>query len=105
MYQRLKVDGAKWVSSSVTTEEGYYDVEAVQFQKENTTTLIIHNASAEAKKVSVSGLVSGRLPTKIESAVVVPSNDYSSAAPPVREIEPTNEIELPACSVTRMVWE
>lgn len=105
MYQRLKVDGAKWVSSSVTTEEGYYDIEAIQFQKENTTTLIIHNASAEAKKLSVSGLISGRLPTKIESAVVVPTNDYSSAAPPVLEIEPTNEIELPAYSVTRMVWE
>jgi hypothetical protein len=104
-YQRLKVDGAKWVNSSVTTEEGYYDIEAVQFQEESTTTLIIHNASAEAKRLSVSGLVSGRLPTKIESAVVVPTEDYSSAAPPVREIEPANEIEIPAYSVTRTRWQ
>ena len=104
-YQRLKVDGARWINSSVTAEEGYYDIEAVQFQKGNTTTIIVHNAGHEVKRLPVSGLVSSRLPTKIESTVAVPTDDYSSSAPPVQEIVPAEEIEVPAYSVTRMVWE
>jgi len=104
-FQRLQVEGAKWVHSSATPEEGYYDIEVAQFQKGNTTTLIIHNASAEARRLSVSGLVSGKLPTKIECSVVVPIDDYSSVAPPVKGMEPAEEIEIPAYSVTRVVWE
>jgi hypothetical protein len=104
-YQRLKVDGARWVNSSVTAEEGYYDIEAVQFRKENTTTIIIHNTSSETKSVSLSGIVSGRLPTVIESALVDPTADYSSTAPLVEALAVANQIEIPAYSVTRMVWE
>jgi hypothetical protein len=105
IYQRLKVDGARWVNSSMTTEESYNDIEAVQFRKESTITTIIHNTSAESKKLVVSGLVSGRLPTRIESALVIPTDDYSSVAPTVRQLEPANEITIPAYSVTRVVWE
>jgi Tol biopolymer transport system component len=105
-YERFRVEGARWITSTVTSEEGYYDIEAVQFQKgESTTTIIVHNASSEVKRLPVSRLVSGRLPTKIESAVVVPTYDYLSSAPPLLEIEPAEEIEIPAYSVTRMVWE
>jgi hypothetical protein len=104
-YQRLKVDGARWVNSSVTAEEGYYDIEAVQFRKENTTTIIIHNTSSETKSVSLSGIVSGRLPTVIESALVDPTADYSSTTPLVEALPVANQIEIPAYSVTRMVWE
>jgi hypothetical protein len=104
-YQRFKVDGAKWVNSNVTAEEGYYDIEAVQFRKENTTTIIIHNASSETKSVSLSGIVSGRFPTVIESALVDPTADYSSAAPLVEALPVANQIEIPAYSVTRIVWE
>jgi len=104
-YQQLKVNGAKWVNSSVTTEEGYYDIEAVQLDKTNTTTIIIQNASNEDKILSLSALVPGRLPTKIESSLVTPTADYSKAAPPVQVIQPADEIQIPPYSVTRIVWE
>jgi hypothetical protein len=104
-YQQLKVDGAKWVTSSVTGEEGYCDIEAAWFQKGNTTTVVIHNASSETKSVSLSGIVYGRLPTVIESALVDPTADYSSTAPPVKTLPVANQIEIPAYSVTRVIWE
>jgi len=55
--------------------------------------------------LSVSGLVSERTPTMIESALVVPTADYSSAAPPIQEILPEMKIEIPPYSVTRIIWE
>jgi len=103
--QRLIVAGACWVNRSVTTEEGYYDIGAVQFRKGNTTTIIIHNASSRTKSVSLSGIVSGRLPTVIESALVDPTADYSSTVPLVEALPVANQIEIPAYSVTRIVWE
>jgi len=104
-YQRLKVDGANWVNSSTTAEEGYYDIEAVQFQKGNAATIIIHNCSSETKTVSLTGIVPDRLPTVIESALVNPTANYSSTAPPVTELPVANQVEIPAYSVTRIIWE
>jgi hypothetical protein len=104
-YQRLKVDGTKRVNSSVTAEEGYYDIDAVQFQKRNVTTVIIHNASSQTKSVSLSSIVSDRLPTMIESALVNPIADYSTTVPVVTTLPLAHQIEIPAYSVTRIVWE
>jgi hypothetical protein len=104
-YQRLKVDGANWVNSSTTAEEGYYDIEAVQFQKGNAATIIIHNCASETRTVSLTGIVPDRLPTVIESALVNPTANYSSTAPPVTELPVANQVEIPAYSVTRIIWE
>jgi hypothetical protein len=103
--RRLNVDGARLINSSVTAVESYYDIEALEFQKGGITTVIIHNASPESKRLSVSGLVSGRLPTMIESALVVPAEDYSKSAPIVQVLPTSNEIEIPPYSVNRIVWE
>jgi len=103
-YERLKVDGSELITSPVLAEEGYYEIEAVKLQKGNTTTVIIHNAGSKAKSLSISSLVSGRLPTVIESASVVPTEDYSKASPPVVAIQPNDDIEIPPFSVTRIVW-
>ncbi len=104
-YQRLKVEGAKWVSSPVTPEEGYYDIEAVKFQKNNATVIIIHNASPQSKVLSIPSVVSEKLPAVIETALVAPRDDYSKASPPVQRIQPGENIEIPAYSVTRIAWE
>jgi hypothetical protein len=104
-YERFKVKGAKWVTSSITSEEGYYDIEAVQFQKGKSTILLIHNASAGDKVLVLSNLMKGKLPAQVETMVIDPVANYLQSAPAVQTVSSSKEIELPAYSLTRVVWE
>ena len=104
-YERFKVEGAKWVTSTVTTEEGYSDVEAVQFRKGTSTTLLVHNASAENKILLLPSLVKDKLPAKVEIMVIDPAGNCLQSAPAVQTASASKEIELPAYSLSRVVWE
>lgn len=104
-YERFKVEGAKWVTSTVTSEEGYYDIEAVQFQKGKNTALLIHNAGAENRILLLSNMMKGKLPAKVETMVIDPAGNYLQSAPAVQTVNGSKEMELPAYSLTRVVWE
>lgn len=105
-YQRLKVEGARKITSTTTSLESYNDVEAALFQKGNQTTVIIHNASAEKKALEPAKLMKGRLPKKIEAiATASLAEDYSRSVPPVQTVAINRRIELLPYSVTRLVWE
>ncbi len=103
-YQRLTVEGAARIASPAAPAEGYDDIEAAQFRQGNATTVFIHNAGPQAKRLDVAGLAPGRRPDLVESALVVPAADYSQAAPAVVTLPPGDSIEIPPYSVTRLVW-
>jgi len=104
-YQRLKVEGAKRITSSTTALESYYDIEAALFKKGEKATIIIHNASAANKNLELSHLMEGRLPTKIEVVIANLDEDYSGSIPAVQTVTTGNNLELPPYSVTRLLWE
>jgi len=104
-YQRLKVEGAKRITSSTTALESYYDIEAALFKKGEKATIIIHNASAANKNLELSHLMGGRLPTKIEVVIANLDEDYSGSIPAVQTVTTGNNLELPPYSVTRLLWE
>ncbi len=105
VYRKLTVNGARLINSGVTAEESYYDIEALELQKGDTTTVIIHNASPEAKKLTLAGFISGKSPARIESSQVIPTEDYLKAAPSVRIIPASDEVEIPPYSVSRIIWQ
>jgi len=105
-YQRLKVEGARQVTSSTTSLESYHDVEAVLFRKGGQTTVIIHNASTEEKTLKLAKVMDGRLPKKIETISTLRlADDYSRSVPPIQTLAVSRQIELPPYSITRLVWE
>jgi hypothetical protein len=50
-------------------------------------------------------MMKGELPGKVEIMVIAPAGNYSQSAPSVQVLSGLKEVELPAYSLTRVVWE
>jgi hypothetical protein len=105
VYQPLKIDGTRRIMSAVTTDEGYNDLDAALFRRGEKATLIIHNAGAETKAVTLTKIMNGKLPVTIEMMYIDPATEYSQIAPPVEKKGVATMIEVPPHSLTRVIWE
>jgi hypothetical protein len=103
-YQPLIIDGARRIVSTVTNDEGYYDLDAALFRRGDKATLIIHNAAAEVKLVSIAKVMNGKLPVTIETMLIDPATEYMQTAPPVEIKKAVSVIEIPPYSLTRVMW-
>jgi hypothetical protein len=50
-------------------------------------------------------MMKGELPRKVEIMLIDPAGSYLQSAPAVQVLGGLKEVELPAYSLTRVVWE
>ncbi len=106
-YRFVNVEGAKRIpGGGAFPDEGYNDVEAALFVKHTGVTLLIHNASKETKRCKLTAFRGRKIPSRVE-IFDTPDlmKDFSTGGPVTRIIEPSSEIDIPAYSVTRIMWD
>jgi hypothetical protein len=106
-YRFVKVEGAERIpGGGAFPDEVYNDVEAAQFIKGTGVSLLIHNASKGTKRCKLTAFKGGKIPSRVETFDTPDlMKDYASGGPVTRTIEPSSEIEVPAYSVTRVIWD
>jgi hypothetical protein len=106
-YRFVKVKGAKRIpGGGAFPDEGYNDAEAALFVKHTGVTLLIHNASKGTKRCKLTAFMGGKIPSRV-ATFDTPDlmKDYARGGPVTRIIEPSSEIDVPAYSVTRVMWD
>jgi hypothetical protein len=106
-YRVVNVEGAKRIpGGGAFPDEGYTDVVAAQFVKGTGATLLIHNASKVNKRCKLTAFREGKIPSRVETFDTPDlMRDFSRGGPVTRIIKPSAEIEVPAYSVTRVMWD
>jgi hypothetical protein len=105
-YQALEVEGSRRIEANGTMPgEGFRDVEAALFRKSGGTTLLIHNAWRDPKRIDLSAVAAGATPTSVETMETPElTKSLEEELVPVRDLEPAAVIEVPPHSVTRVLW-
>jgi len=106
-YQGVEVAGGRRIlSRGVHAGEGYADVAAAFFTKDNRATLIIHNADPKARACQISAFMQGRRPSRIETFDTPnPAKNYAGQSPEVRTLPAETTLEVPGLSLTRIMWD
>jgi len=86
--------------------ESYREIEAGLFQGPDTVTLIIQNASAQARLYNPTQASRGKNPPDRVEVVSIPQLlDPNSNTPVLQSDDPNGDIVIPAFSIVRMIWK
>lgn len=102
----IEVQGAKRVASQGLNQgEGFMDARAVLLKKPGLTTLLVHNASPQARTFTLARLGLAGPPDLAQTfATPNPAQDFSTASPPVGEVTVAGGFEVEPYSFTRLIW-
>jgi hypothetical protein len=84
--------------------ETYAAVEGALFRAADRATLILQNASAEARTYRIGKDLKLKTPSLVEQMAMPDLAETANRAAKVATIRPSEDIPLPAYSVTRIVW-
>ncbi len=103
-YQRFTEAGNPRVPGKGVRAESYGAVEAALFRGKNRATLILQNASGEARVWKVSSDLKLGLPSHMERMAMPDLANPTIRIAHVETVAPSTDIPIPAYSVTRVVW-
>ena len=103
-YQRFIESGNPRISGGGVRQETYDAVEAAIFRGKDRVTMILQNASGEARVWKVSPDLMLGIPSHMERMAMPDLANPTIRIAHVESVTPSADIPIPAFSVTRMVW-
>jgi hypothetical protein len=103
-YQRFVESGSPRISGGGVRQESFGAVEAALFRKRDRVILILQNASGDARTFNIGGDMKLGIPSHVEWLAMPRFLDSTVRAAEVEAIAPAKEIQIPAWSVTHVVW-
>jgi hypothetical protein len=106
VYRPVAIEGSRRIEAAGTVPgEGFAEVAAALFRRDGASTLLVHNAGREPRRLDVSSVGGGAAPASVETMATPDlAMVLEEALLPARVLEPAPEIELPPYSVTRVAW-
>jgi len=103
-YQRFMEAGNPRIPGKGVRSESYSAVEAALFRGKDHVTLILQNASGDARVWKVSPDLKLGVPSHAERLAMPNLADPTIRIAQVETVTPSTDIQVPAYSVTRVVW-
>ena len=103
-YQRFIEAGNPRIPGRGVRSETYGAVEAALFRGKDHVTLILQNASGDARVWKVSPDLKLGTPSHAERLAMPDLTDATIRIAQVETVTPSVDIQIPAYSVTRVVW-
>jgi hypothetical protein len=105
-WQRVLEAKANRIPAGGALGESYFEVEAALFHKPQLTTLLVHNCSAEPRRLSLTELPGGKRPQQIET-LATPELMKTPAPGMPATVDPDagGDVTLPPYSLTRIMWK
>ena len=103
-YQRLVEAGNPRIPGKGVRSESYGAVEAALFRGRDHVTLILQNASGDARVWKVRPDLKLGMPSHVERLAMPQLADPTIRIAQVETVAPSVDIRIPAYSVTRVVW-
>jgi hypothetical protein len=105
-WQGVAIEGSRRIEANGTMPgEGFRDVEAAVFRRGASTTLLVHNAWRDPRRLDLAGIAGGGSPASAETMATPDlTKSLQEELLPVRALELTTEIEVPPYSVSRILW-
>jgi len=104
-YQRLVEAGNPRISGGGVCQESNAAVEAVIFRGKGRVTLILQNALDESRSWQVGTELKLGIPSHVERLTAPDLADSTIRIAEVESVSPATNIQFPAYSVTRVVWD
>jgi hypothetical protein len=103
-YQRLVEAGAKPVATDGWRHESFREVEAALFSWEGRRTLIVENCSDQPRNLQIPKDIGTDAPFLIETLASPDITAAKAAKPQTLAVKPGGEVQIPAYSLTRIIW-
>jgi hypothetical protein len=103
-YQRYLEKGGARTPGGGRLNESYAPVEAALFQGAGATTLLVQNATADPRALELPARLKAAAASTIETLALPDLTDQTRAAARIAKLPAAAAVELPAYSLTRLIW-